>query len=427
MQTISVRAARRLALCRAGLLRPDLTGLPRASTRGAGRLRSAAHEIVQRFGYLQLDTVSVAGARSHSIVLMSRLDAASPELGESLLSPGEPLFEYWGHEVCWLPIELYPTFGWRRTRFRKHPWWGDVIGAHPQLVREIMERVEKEGPLKSSDLEGPSGKGWWNHKPAKNVAVALWSAGDLVVRERRAFQRTFDLPRRVIPAEWLSAPDPSFGEALKILLRKALDGHGWAQTGTLAQTWRLRNLKFELQRALTELQEAGEIIPCTLVPERPPGRRTAGSRPPRGTVGWIRPEDLELAMRLETLRPTRANPVLLSPFDPVLWDRKRVAQLFRFEQAIEIFKPADTRLFGYYCLPILAGDRLVGRVDLKADRKTGKLRVVSRHLESETDCGRATAESEEAARVAVDRYARVLDLEVVDPRAPRRRPGTRRG
>ena len=239
--------ARRLALARAGLLKPEWTAPPgRRAGRSDRALRRAAHDLIDRFGYLQLDTVSVAGARSHSIVLMSRLGRATPELGESLLRPGEPLFEYWGHEVSWLPLSLYPVMGWRRLRFRRHPWWGDVIGAHPDLAKEILKRVRDDGPIKSSDLEGASGEGWWEHKPAKNVAVALWSAGELAVRERRAFQRTFDLPERVIPEEWRTAAEPPIEEALKILLRKALEGHGWAQTGTLARTWRLRKMKQEI-------------------------------------------------------------------------------------------------------------------------------------------------------------------------------------
>ncbi len=406
MITISVRMARRLALSRAGMLKPEWTAIPGGSagtTRGSGAseraLRRAAHAVIDRFGYLQLDTVSVAGARSHAIVLMSRLPRFGPELGESLLKPGEPLFEYWGHEVCWLPLSLYPIMGWRRRRFRRHPWWGDVMGAHPELAEAIMRRIRDDGPLKSSDLEGSSGKGWWDHKPAKNVAVALWSAGDLAVRERRAFQRTFDLPERVIPEEWRATPEPPFEEALETLLLKALDGHGWAQTGTLARTWRLRLMKDEIGRALKRLAETGAIVACAM---------DSGDS---GRIrGWIRPADLELAANLEEVRPAPMNPVLLSPFDPLLWDRDRVRRLFGFSMTIEIFVPAARRTYGYYCLPVLAGERLVARVDLKADRKTGALRVVSCHTEpKEASCCTAV-ESRAMARKAVDRYARQVGL-----------------
>ncbi|MDZ4805620.1 MAG: crosslink repair DNA glycosylase YcaQ family protein, partial [Candidatus Eisenbacteria bacterium] len=298
--TLSIRAARRLALARSGFLKSDWTSLPTSVGRGDAAARRAAHQIINRFGYLQLDTVSVAGARSHAIVLGSRLDRFDSRLGEELLQPGEPLFEYWGHEVCWLPMALYADMGWRRKRFRHHPWWGDVIGQHPDLARELLARIRTDGPLKSSDLEGPSGKGWWNHKPAKHVVVALWSSGELAVRERKGFQRTFDLPERVIPAAHREVPEPPLDESLPRLLLLALDGHGWAQTGTLAQSWRLRNMKVEITGALQRLVDSGSIVPCTV------GK----------SAGWIQPADLDLAARLLDVRPTRSGPRLLSPFDP---------------------------------------------------------------------------------------------------------------
>jgi uncharacterized protein len=406
MTTITVRMARRLALCRAGMLKPEWAapiggrdGNTGRSGAGERALRRAAHAVIDRFGYLQLDTVSVAGARSHAIILMSRLPRFGPELGESLLMPGEPLFEYWGHEVCWLPLSLYPVMGWRRRRIRHHPWWGDVIGTHPELAEAILKRIRDDGPLKSSDLEGSSGKGWWNHKPAKTVAVALWSSGELAVRERRAFQRSFDLPERVIPEEWLATTEPPLEEALETLLLKALEGHGWAQTGTLARTWRLRLMKDEIDRALKRLVEAGAIVACAM---------NTGEE---GRVrGWIRPADLELAVNLEKVRPAYASPVLLSPFDPLLWDRDRVRRLFGVTMTIEIFVPADRRTYGYYCLPVLAGERLVARVDLKAERKTGELRVVSCHAEPKEVSCCTPAEGRALARKAVDRYARQVGL-----------------
>ena len=130
METLSLRSVRRLALCRAGFLKPEWTALP-SRARGRGqRAREAANLVIRRFGYLQLDTVSIAGARSHTIVLLSRLEGMDPVLGEQLLQPGEPVFEYWGHEASWLPIELYPAFEFRRKEFLGlHPWWGNVVFA----------------------------------------------------------------------------------------------------------------------------------------------------------------------------------------------------------------------------------------------------------------------------------------------------------
>jgi hypothetical protein len=387
--TISVRAARRLALHRAGLLKPDWLGLsPRA------RGRAAAHRVIELFGYLQLDTVSIAGARSHALVLMSRLDRMTPKLAETLLQPGEPLFEYWGHEASWIPLSLYPYFAFRRRAFRKHPWWGDVVGRHPRIAAQIRARLRDQGPIRSSELEGRASRGWWDLSAAKQIASALWSSGELVVIERQNFQRTFDLAERAIPSA-LREQTPSDPECLRLLALRALQGHGWATTGTIASTWRLAPWRKQLESTLQRLGDDQEILACRLRDES--GRRVAG---------WIRPADLELADHLDRVRPSGQRPVLLSPFDPVLWDRARVRALFGFDQVLEIFKPAALRTYGYYCLPILCGERLVARVDLKAERTRGSLRVLAAHFEAQPDAKPAT-------RGALERYAETLQLRLV--------------
>jgi uncharacterized protein YcaQ len=397
LDTLSVRAARRLALARAGLLSPEQTGLPR-SARGRGPTAFvAAHSVIGRFGYLQLDTVSIAGARSHTIVLLSRLEGLDPAVGEALLSPGAPLFEYWGHEASWIPLALYPAFEFRRREFRHHPWWGDLVGQHPKVAAALRKRIREEGPLRSSEMEGRRSTGWWDLSVAKRVAAALWSSGELAIRERRSFQRTYDLAERVIP-EQLRRKPLSTADGLEVLLLAALDGHGWAPTGTLAATWRLRNRKAEIVAALRRLQEKGAVLACALEPEN-------GA----ATPGWIRPADRELAARLESARPRGDRGVLLSPFDPLLWDRARVARLFGFDAMLEIFKPAPQRLYGYYCLPVLAGERLVARVDLKAERRGGAVRVLSAHYEPAAPA--AAKRDRHATRAAVLRFATALGLE----------------
>jgi uncharacterized protein YcaQ len=398
VESLSIRAARRLALARAGLLSPEPTGLPRRARGRSPSAIAAAHAVIRRFGYLQLDTVSVAGARSHTIVLLSRLEGLDAAVGEELLRPGAPVFEYWGHEASWIPLSLYPAFEFRRREFRSHPWWGDLAREHPKVARDLRRRIRDEGPLRSVDMEGEgrTGKGWWDLGVMKRVASSLWSSGELAIRERRNFQRTYDLAERVIPEDLRRRPLPA-KEGLETLLLAALDGHGWATTGTLASTWRLKNRKAELVATLRRLQEKGQVVACGLE-----------GRDGSPATGWIRPADQELAARLERARPRADTGVLLSPFDPVLWDRARVARLFGFDALLEIFKPAPQRVYGYYCLPVLAGERLVGRVDLKADRKKGALRVVSAHYEK---AGAAVARRDrQAARVAVARYAEALGL-----------------
>jgi len=388
VESISIAQARRLALACAGLLAPRRLGLHERAGARPALARERCHRIIEHFGYLQLDTVAVSGARTHSIVLASRLEGLDASLGETLLTPGAPLFEYWGHEACWLPLSLYPSLAWRRREYRVHPWWGDVLKEHPEVARSVLRRIEIEGPLRSLDLEGKSGAGWWNLKLTRRVAEALWSAGILAVRERRAFQRSFDLAERVIPEE-IRARRVSTASAFDSLLLRALAGHGWASTGTLAATWRLRNCRDRVHASLQRLQDTGQIRPCVL--------RTEG----RNIPGWIRVEDLETVSELERRRPRRDRGVLLSPFDPLLWDRARVGILFHFEQRIEIYKPASERRYGYYCLPVLAGDRLIGRVDLKAQRAAEKLEVLSTHFESP----KPSARDRHAMGVALERFS----------------------
>jgi uncharacterized protein YcaQ len=247
-------------------------------------------------------------------------------------------------------------------------------------------------------MEGSGSRGWWDLKIVKRVATALWSAGVLAIRERRNFQRVYDLTERVIPEKWRRRP-VARDDALEMLLGQALDGHGWAAAGTLAQTWRFRNAREEIRQALERMTAKDVVRPCALVAEDG-----------RCIPGWIRPRDLELADRLARMRPRRDRGVLLSPFDPVLWDRGRVRQLFGFDQVLEIFKPAARRVYGYYCLPVLAGDRLVARVDLKADRKTRKLHLLSARFERRDDRGKHCAADREALRSALARYAGAVQL-----------------
>ena len=401
METLDLTQVRRLALARAGLLKPEWSGIPRRATGMTRRARRAAHRVIQRFGYLQLDTVAVAGARSHAIVLMSRLDGFDPMLAETLLQPGEPLFEYWGHEACWLPIDLYPVFAFRRQVFQQHPWWGDLIGQHPRMAEDLTRRIQEEGPVRSLELEGHGSRGWWDLKITKRMAIALWSAGILSIRERSNFQRVYDLTERVIPDRWRKDA-LALDDALERLLLLGLQGHGWATIGTLTQTWRLHNMSESIRAALVRLTDKGAIVACSLVGDD--GRRAPG---------WVRPQDFELAERLRRVRPRKDQGVLLSPFDPVLWDRARVRRLFDFDQVLEIFKPARQRVYGYYCLPVLAGEKLVARVDLKADRKIRKLHVLSYRFETDDAKRRVPSADRKALRSAVTRYAAAIGMQPV--------------
>jgi uncharacterized protein YcaQ len=390
MERLSPEEVRRLALARAGLLPPRWSGpLPR-------RRLDAAHGAIARFGYLQLDTVSVAGARSHALVLMSRIEGLGPALVEGLLVPGAPLFEYWGHAASWLPMDLYPVMEFRRRAFERHPWWGDVIGRNPGVADDLLRRARDEGPFRSADLEGARSGGWWGHKESKRVAEGLWSCGRLAIRERRNFQRTYDLPERVIPGDLLRSPVPEV-EAYRRLILLSLDGLGWAEAGTVAAAFHLRKTRAPFREAMAALAAEGEVVPCE-----------AGGTGGEVRRGWIRPRDLDLAARLRRIRPAGERGVLLTPFDPLLWDRDRVRFLFGFEQVLEIYVPPARRRFGYFCLPVLAGEGLVARVDLKAERDRGRVRVLSLRYER----GRPPAADRAAAAAALRRHADALGLDL---------------
>ncbi len=394
--TIDVRSARRLALARAGLLPTRWSGLP-TTARGAGpTAREAATRVIERFGYLQLDTISVTGARSHALVLLSRLRGMDAALGERLLVPGARLFEYWGHEASWLPLDLYPLMEFRRTWFREHPRWGPLVAGAREEADALLRRARDGGPFRSSDLEGGGTGAWWGGKRSKRIAEALWRSGELAIRERTRFQRVYDLTERVIPSDVLARRVPLV-EATRQLILHALDGHGWAEERTIAATWRLRQRSPHFVAALQSLADDGEILPCTV--------RDGGELVP----GWIRPAHLDLAARLRRIRPRKDDGVLLTPFDPILWDRVRARRLFGFDVVLEIYVPAEKRRFGYYCMPVLAGERLIGRIDVKADRKAGVVRAVSTHYE----CGnQPPAEDVEAMRTALARHARAVGLDV---------------
>ena len=404
-ETLDILRVRRLALIRSGLMRTEWTHMPKRAVGRRLRARRAAHTVIERFGYLQLDSIPVSGARTHGLVLASRISGFDARFAEELLQPGEPLFEYWGHEASWIPVDLYPVFGFRRQNFKVHPWWGDLLGEHPQVADEILRRLDQEGPLRTKDFEGARAPGsWWDLDVVRKMLTALWSSGEVAVAERRGFHRIFDLTERVVPESFRGRDEP-LEKALEILLLKGLDGHGWATTSTLSATWRLKGYRDDVQAALARLQEQGEIVPCDLLLGDPADDGDVETKRKR-VPGWIRPGDLELAERAAQLRPRGSRGVLLSPFDPVLWDRKRVLQLFGFEQAIEIYKPEAERRYGYYCLPVLMDDRLIGRVDLKAHRKADCLEVKALHFEAE----KPPEKHKRVTRIAIGRHANSVGL-----------------
>ncbi|MFT4704502.1 MAG: hypothetical protein ACI81R_002207 [Bradymonadia bacterium] len=387
---LTAREARRLALHRSGLL-----GRSEWPRRTSGHVATAhAIQAVTELGYLQLDTIPISGARSHGLVLASRLPGYATAHAEDLLGESDALFEYWGHEVSWLPISLYGAMAFRRAQFRERPWWKTIVDGNQKWVDTVLERITEEGPLGSRDFASAAADGSWYGRPPRRVLAALWSSGELAVHNRIGFERSFDLTERVIPAH---APKPlDEVEGVALLLETAAALHGWAAHTTLTETFRLRRTRPSVIEAFALLRETGRLVDCDVV--------SIGGGTTRGV---IRPVDLACVSSLHGARGPRG--VLLSPFDPLVWDRKRAALLFDFDAIMEFFKPAHERRYGYYCLPVLAGDNLVSRVDLRANRKVGTFEVLSRH-DVEGHEKRATT----AVPIALARHADAVGLSLAN-------------
>ena len=349
---LSLREARALTL------RAQAVG---ARPRHAGP--AALRRLLLQHGNVQLDSVN-AVARTHELVPFSRLGPYDPADLRRLVYRERLMFEYWGHAMSWVPMAEYRYFLPRMERRRAEPrgWWGDVRAQFPELYPAVLARIRDEGPLAASDFEDPRpGRGsWWDHKPAKLVLEDLFDQGILMVADRRSgFQRVYDLAERVLPPQ-IDVRRPSDAEAWRHLLLRGARALGVGTLRDLADYFRLR--LGEAKPALRSLLEAGELVPVAVEGWRAPA--------------YAPPEALHRPPR----RP-RHPPTLLSPFDPLLWERSRAERLFGFEYRIEIYTPEPKRRYGYYVLPLLADGALVGRLDVRNDRATRTLYVPVAYLE----------------------------------------------
>ncbi len=357
METLSLAAARRIALAAQGFLDP------RHET---PTMRTLARTLA-RTGVLQVDSVNVL-QRAHYMPLYSRMGPYDVGLLRRA-AEGRPrrLVEYWAHVAAFMPVELWPHMRHRMRGFeeRGHEW--PAIRHDDGLVASVLAQVRERGPSTARDLDDglPRRKDhWgWNWSNTKKVLEYLFAAGLLAVAGRNlAFERLYDLPERVIPPRWYDAPTPTPEEAARELLRRAAQSHGAGTALCLRDYYRMHHDRAQtalVRPALDSLVEDGELIPVTI-------------------DGWDRPAYLHRDARLPRRVAARA---LLSPFDPVVWERERTEKLFDFRYRIEIYVPAPKRVHGYYVLPFLLGDRIVARVDLKADRPAGRLVVKAAYAE----------------------------------------------
>ena len=357
------------------------------ASRGRRGTTAEVHAAVRRLSCVQLDSISTV-ERSHRIALGARVGAYPHTAVSRLLGQGR-LIEYWAHEACLLPAEDWRLFrpamqvGGRR-------WYGHVDRTHPHLREHVLEEITARGPLGSRHFDGAARKGeMWGWKPAKQMLELLWNHGDLVVAGRQGFQRLYDLPARVLPSEVLDAPTPPEPERLRELALRAVRARGALTEAGIVEHWRLRGGTARMRDAVDSLVSDGALRRLGVDDGGPP---------------VLVPADADL----DVAAPTAA--VLLSPFDNLLWDRPFARRVLGFDHLIEVYKPAPQRRFGYYVLPLLWGDRIAGRADLKSDRAAGELVVRAFHRETGV---RASAALDDAFDRALDRLRRLAGLEAV--------------
>ena len=379
--SISNAMARRIALAAQGFAeqRPDKP-----------KDRRALKKVLARTALFQIDSVSVL-ARAHYMPLYSRLGAYPMSLLDEASTGRKArlLFEYWAHEASLLPVESWPLMQWRMRRAERGEriYKGLVTFERENraFVADVLKHIVENGGVVGGDIEGEKGAGgWWGWSKQKAALEWLFWAGKITIAERRGFSRVYDVPERVFHRSVVEAPVPSEADSIRDLLRISARSLGVATATDLRDYFRLP--PEDVKARLPELVEAGDLVPVAV-------------------RGWKPTAYLHKDAKLPRRIDARA---LLSPFDPVVWERSRSERLYDFHYRIEIYTPAHKRIYGYYTLPFLLGDTVVGRVDLKADRKAGELQVKSAHGEPG-----APAETAEALHAELKLMAEWLGLETI--------------
>jgi len=354
--TLSLPAARALHLAAQGVLNPP----KRKATKGD------VLAAIRNMGVLQIDTIHVV-ARSPYLVLYSRLGPYEQRWLDELLAEGR-LFEYWAHEACFVPIEDYGLYRHRMIDPGSMGWKYSAkwMAEHRREVEAIVEHIRANGPVRSADFKRTDGKGggWWTWKPEKRSLEVLFTAGRLMIARRQNFQRVYDLAERVLPG-WKDSMMPSIEDTRRTQVLMAVEALGVAKASWIGDYFRTAKSRPDPDPEL--LVERGELLRAEVEGWSAPA--------------YIHPSRLALAEAAAagTLTPTLTT--LLSPFDPVVWDRRRALELFGFDYRLECYTPEPKRVYGYFTLPILHRGALVGRLDAKAHRADGVFQVKVLYLE----------------------------------------------
>jgi len=329
--------------------------------------KKSVRSIIRQMHLLQIDSINVI-ARSPYLVLWSRLGDYHPRWLEDLLTEGA-LFEYWSHAACFLPIEEYPLYrhlhsGWLGGR--AHKW----LDEHPTVAETVLNHVRTNGETRSSDFERTDGQksNWFNWKEEKIALEYLFYAGELMVRKRHNFQRIYDLRERVLADRGKLADisaDVSLADAHDQFVLSTMQALGVTKAEWIPDYFRLS--KTETKAALKRLEKQGRLMTVEVDGWTAPG--------------YFHPDHGKRVEAAAKGRIPHSKTTFLSPFDPLVWDRQRALDLFNFDYKIEVYTPAPKRKYGYFTLPILYNNALIGRIDPKAHRKEGIFEVKALHLE----------------------------------------------
>ncbi len=380
--SVSAASARRIALAAQGF------GRPRPAEVGTRQLNL----LLARLGLLQIDSVNVL-ERSHYLPVLARLGSYDKTLLDRLtLARGAPYLEAWAHVASFVPRDTWPLWNWRRseTRDRHHADPNGWATANRGTLDWLRAELAEKGPLAASQIEHESNRprgAWWDWNDVKIGLEHLFGWGDVVSAGRRGFERVYDLADRVLPAE-LVAAEVTRADAQRELTARAVRALGIGTLRDIADYYRLSVAA--TRAAITDLVDAGRVLPVSV-------------------DGWGTPAYLDPEARI----PRRVEAAaLLSPFDPVVWERDRTERMFGFRYRIEIYTPAPKRVYGYYTLPALVDEALVGRIDLKNDRQAGVLRVQSAWREPSAPADAAERLVPVLREIAA--WQRLGDITVVD-------------
>lgn len=357
---VSAAAARRIALAAQGIGQFD-RDRSLATNGGTGVTMRQVQRVIDDVAQFQIDSVNVM-VRAHQMPLFTRLGAYDPALlTRAAYQRPQRLFEYWGHAASLIDARLYPALRFRMRDARPWAFIDELVAAHPDAPDRLLDVIRARGPSTPRDLsqdETPKGRGWWNWSSTKTLLEWLFHTGQVaVVRRNSAFERVFDLPERVLPAAYFDAPPLSSEDAHIELVRRAARSLGIATARSLADYF--RTSPTPTRRAIDVLEATGELIPV----------ETDGA--PAPTWLWH-----------EARRPRRIETAaLVSPFDSLVFERRRLLALFGVDYTIGLYTPKDQRTHGYYVYLFVLDDQIVARADLKADRQAGVLRAQSAWLE----------------------------------------------